>query len=194
MLVERCLESLGLWQGLVAHVLELLYSHFRIVQRLTSVQGSMHLPAGFSDSAFFVIQTWSFPHPRSLHFKSSYFSAFHIMKLCCLQTSESWAETGSPIFLPQVPHASKCAHLLGESMMWRRIPKLWPFPLLHRLPMVSSHPIRQVLKVKSNSVQYAVCRGIKEKESHRKWWVFSFNNANLSNTNEWLNCIILKIW
>lgn len=59
----------------------------------------------------------------------------HAKKLCCLQTSESWAVTGSSSFPPQVPHASKCAHLLDESMMWRRIPDRVDLPTAARLPM-----------------------------------------------------------
>ncbi|KAB0405238.1 hypothetical protein E2I00_011113, partial [Balaenoptera physalus] len=45
-----------------------------------------------------------------------FFSALHVTKLCCLQTSDSWAVTDSTSFPPQVPHASKSAHLLDESM------------------------------------------------------------------------------
>lgn len=93
-LLEHHLESLGLWQGLAA-----LPQPLPVVQRLTSAQGSVYLPAGFPDSAFFVRKTWSPPtHPLFLHFKPNSFSASLIVKLCCLQTSESWAECGSPRF------------------------------------------------------------------------------------------------
>lgn len=51
-LLERRLESLGLWQGLAA-----LPQPLPVVQRLTSAQGFVNLPAGFPDNTFFVIKT-----------------------------------------------------------------------------------------------------------------------------------------
>lgn len=158
----------------------LSHSHFRIVQRLTSVQGSMNLPAGFPDSAVFIIKTWTSPLTPAFSISDqTIFLLLTSWSCAAFRLLSHEQRVAPPAFClrsPMLPNVHIC---WVNQWCGGGYQKLWPFPLLHRLPMVSSHPIYQVLKVKRNSVQYTVCRGSREENSHIKLWVFSFNNKNL---------------
>lgn len=102
-----------------------------------------------------------------------FFSALPVTKFCCLQTSDSWAVTDSTSFPPQVPRASKSAHLLDESMVWRRIPDRVDLPTAARAahgfsPTRLQGPEVWYFEVKRNPAQDFVASGAREKGSPQK--------------------------
>lgn len=155
---------------LTALYLPLSHSSPLLVAALDSYFHTLSLVAGFPSCVLFIFQgfirTWSF---SSFFFPSQFqaiffFFQFYVSKSSAAFRPESWAMmVGSTSFQTQVPHASKCMHLLDESVVWRRIPESGPSHYCAGSPWLSTHPSFQETEmfcfvVKRNCAQ-TLCQG-----------------------------------